>query len=37
MSEYWNPMEKELEDWLDQKLHEFVVQENRNPWISKER
>lgn len=30
-------MKKEIEDWLDQKLHEFMVQENRNPHISKER
>ncbi len=29
-------MKKELEDWLDQKLHEFVVQENRNLQISEE-
>jgi len=36
MSEHWNPTKKELEDWLDQKLHEFVVQENRNPQISEE-
>ena len=30
-------MKKELEDWLDQKLHEFMVQENKSPWISEER
>ena len=29
-------MKEELEDWLDQKLHELVVRENRNPRISKE-
>ena len=30
-------MKKKLEEWLDQKLHKFVVQENRNPRISEER
>jgi len=37
MSEHWNPTKKELEDWLDQKLHEFVVQENRNSRIYEEK
>ena len=37
MSEHWNPAKKEIEDWLDQKLHEFVVQENKTPQISEKR
>jgi len=37
MSRRWNPTKKELEDWLDLKLYEFVVQENRNLRISEER
>lgn len=36
MSEQWNPTKKELEDWLDQKLHEFLAKENRNLQILKE-
>jgi len=36
MWKHWNPTKKELEDWMDHKLHEFVVQENRNPRISEE-
>lgn len=34
MSEHWNPAKKEIEYWLDQKLHEFVIQENKTPQIS---
>lgn len=30
-------MKKEIEYWLDMKLHEFVVQENKNPQISEKR
>jgi len=30
-------MKKEIEEWLDQKLHEFVVQENKTPQISEKR
>ena len=37
MLEHWNPMKKEIEDWLDHKLHKFVVQENKNPQILEER
>lgn len=37
MSKHCNPTRKELEGWLDKKLQEFVVQENINPQISKER
>ena len=29
MLEQWNPTKKEIEDWLDQKLHEFVLQEKK--------
>ena len=29
-------MKKEIEGWLYRKIHEFVVQENRNPRVSKE-
>jgi len=36
-SEHWNPTKKEIEDWLDQKLHEFVTQEDRTPQITKKR
>ena len=36
MLEHWNPTKKELEEWLDLKLHEFAVQENKNLQISKE-
>jgi len=35
MSEHWNPRKKEIEDWLDQKLHDFMIQENKTPQISK--
>jgi len=30
-------MKKEIEHWLDQKLHEFVIQENKTPQISDKR
>jgi len=36
MSYHWNPTKKGIEDWLDRKIHEFLVQENRNPRLSKE-
>jgi len=36
MSCHWNPTKKEIKGWLDKKIHEFAVQENRNPWVSKE-
>ena len=32
-----DPTKKEIEDWLDQKLHEFVLEENKTPQISKKR
>ena len=36
MSKHWNPTKKEIEEWLDKKIHEFAAQENRNPQVSKE-
>lgn len=30
-------MKKEIEGWLDQKLHKFMVEENRTPQISEKR
>ena len=33
---HWNPTKKEIEEWLDRKIHEFVAQENKNPRLSKE-
>lgn len=36
MSYHWNPTKKEMRDWLDRKIHEFIVQENRNLRIIKE-
>lgn len=32
----WFSTKKEIEKWIDQKLHMFETQENRNPWLSKE-
>jgi len=36
MSCHWNPKKKEIEEWLDRKVHEFAAQGNRNPQVSKE-
>jgi len=36
MSHHWNPTKKEIEKRLDRKIHKFVMQENRNPHLSKE-
>ena len=36
MSNKWFPTKKEIEKWLDQKLHMFSTQENKNLWLSKE-
>ena len=36
MSYHWNPTKKENEDWLDRKIREFIAQENKNPWLTKE-
>jgi len=32
---HWNPTKKEIEEWLDKKIHEFAVQENKNLKVSK--
>jgi len=32
----WRLKKKEIENWIGQKIHEFVAQENRNPCLSKE-
>lgn len=37
MSEHWNPTKKEIKGWLDQKLHEFMVQENKTPQMFEKR
>jgi len=37
MLEHSNPTKNEIEGWLDQKLHEFVAQENITPQISEKR
>ena len=37
MSCHWNPTKKKIEDWLDNKIHELVTQENRTPKVSKKR
>jgi len=31
MWEHENPTKKDIEEWWDLKLHEFAVQENKNP------
>ena len=36
MSHHWNPTKKEIEKWLDIKILEFTMQENKNPRMSKE-
>lgn len=36
MSHHWNMTKKEIEKWLDQKIHEFMAQENWNLFLSKE-
>lgn len=36
MSNKWFPTKKEIKKWIDQKLHEFVAQENRNLCMLKE-
>lgn len=35
MSHHWNPTKKEIE-LLDRNIHEFVVQENKNPQFMKD-
>ena len=36
MSCHWNPTKKEIEEWLENNIHEFVTQENRTPQVPKE-
>ena len=36
MRNKWILTKKEIEKWLDRKIHEFVAQEIRNPHLSKE-
>jgi len=36
MSYHWNPTKKEIKGWLDRRIHEFTVQEKRNPQLLKE-
>ena len=36
MSCHWNPTKKEIAEWLDKKLHEFMTQENMNLRLTKE-
>ncbi len=33
---HWKPTKKEIEGWLDRRIHEYVTQENRNPQLTKE-
>jgi len=37
MSCHWNPTKKEIEEWLDKNLDEFVTQENITLQASKKR
>lgn len=36
MSHHWNPTKKEIEGWLDRRIHKFTMQENMNLRLSKE-
>lgn len=36
MSHHYNPTKKEIEEWLDRKIHEFMTQEYKNPCLTKE-
>lgn len=36
MSHHWNLTKKEIEKWLDRRIHRFTVQENRNTFLSNE-
>ena len=36
MSCHWNLTKKEIEKWLDWKIHKFVALESRNLCLSKE-
>jgi hypothetical protein len=33
----WRPTKEEIGKWLDMKEIEFVVDQNKNPWISAEK
>ena len=35
-SYHWNPTKKDIRDWLDRKIHEFVARESKNPRLAKE-
>jgi len=35
MSCHWNPTKKEIEEFLDKKIHEFATQQNRTSQVSK--
>ena len=37
MSCHCNQTKKEIEEWLDKKIHEFATQENITPQVSKEK
>lgn len=37
MSCHWNPTKKEIEEWLDKKIHKFATQENRTPQVSEKK
>jgi len=37
MSCHWNPTKKEIEEWLDKKIHEFATQENKTLHVSEKR
>ena len=36
MSHHWNLTKKEIEKWLDWKIHEFTAHENKNQHLPKE-
>ena len=33
---HWNATKKEIEGWLDRRIHKFTAQENKNLRLSKE-
>jgi len=37
MSCHRNLKNKEIEEWLDKKIHEFMTQENKTPSVSEKR
>ena len=36
MCDKWFPTKKEIEKWIDRKVHAFMAQENMSPKLSKE-